>query len=224
MSSLTPSKAFKFSLFLKDEEATKALARDIAHCCYPGMIIYLQGQLGAGKTSFARGFLHGLGYPGRIKSPTFTLVEPYIITKEMLSRLRTDFSINVVDNSDDTAVNSDAAAVAETLPNAHTHYAENHKRSLKIVMGNIKLTVYHFDFYRLMDPKELNYLGLDDYINDESICLIEWPEKACPLLPTAHIQLQILVANDVNSRIVKLVINDHQLAELIQPLIAKYKV
>jgi tRNA threonylcarbamoyladenosine biosynthesis protein TsaE len=66
---------------LDDENATFALARRLAAWLKPGMVIYLQGNLGAGKTTLVRGVLNTLGYTGRVKSPTYTLVEPYRIAE-----------------------------------------------------------------------------------------------------------------------------------------------
>jgi tRNA threonylcarbamoyladenosine biosynthesis protein TsaE len=63
--------------FLRSEPDTVALGGALAAALEPGLVVYLVGDLGAGKTTLARGCLRGLGYRGRVKSPTFTLVEVY---------------------------------------------------------------------------------------------------------------------------------------------------
>ena len=112
--------------FLSTEADTLALGAELASGLEAGMVIYLAGELGAGKTTLARGVLRALGYGGKVKSPTFTLVELYEVSS---------------------------------------------------------LYLYHFDFYRFDDPRELADAGLRDYFNPDSVCLVEWPEKAAGLPP-----------------------------------------
>lgn len=120
---------------LVDDAATQAAgAKFSAHCPTSQCTIHLLGDLGAGKTTFVRGFLRGLGYLGKVKSPTYGLVEEY----EVATR-----------------------------------------------------AIYHFDLYRLMDPEELDYLGMDDYFRGESINLIEWPQRAAGMLPTADVVIHL---------------------------------
>ena len=91
-----------------------------------GLTVHLHGELGAGKTTLVRGLLRGLGHPGRVKSPSYALVEPYALSK---------------------------------------------------------LNLYHFDFYRFKDQSEWLSSGFREHFNPESLCVVEWPERAGELLP-----------------------------------------
>src|SRR5438093_1513524 len=66
---------------LPDAAATAALGEALAAGAAPGLILHLRGDLGSGKTTVVRGLLGALGHPGRVKSPTYTLVEPYSVSR-----------------------------------------------------------------------------------------------------------------------------------------------
>ena len=68
------------TLHLADEAATLALGANLASVLAPGLTIWLRGDLGTGKTTLTRGLLRGLGFQGKVKSPTYTLVESYVIS------------------------------------------------------------------------------------------------------------------------------------------------
>ena len=112
-------------LRLPDAAATEALGKALAAGVAPGRVLHLRGELGTGKTTVVRGVLRALGYRGRVKSPSYAVVEPYTVSS---------------------------------------------------------LNLYHFDFYRLKDREEWSSSGFREYFSPQSVCLVEWPERAAAAL------------------------------------------
>lgn len=123
---------------LPDEAATLTLGADLTTQFDRG-VVYLRGDLGAGKTTLVRGYLRALGYKDAVKSPTYTLVEPYEIN---------NFSIA------------------------------------------------HLDLYRVVDPVELEYIGIEDVLRDVSLMFIEWPENGEGYLPTANLVIELAILGE----------------------------
>ena len=142
MMSAKPDEKASMEFLVETEQAMQDLAAKIASSANSdhsnsGLVIFLSGDLGTGKTTFARGFIRALGFDGIVKSPTYTFVEPYNFT--------------------------------------------------------VGKTCYHFDLYRLADGEELEHIGARDYFDEQSICLIEWPEKAEAYLPEPDISCSFTV-------------------------------
>ncbi|WP_158883617.1 tRNA (adenosine(37)-N6)-threonylcarbamoyltransferase complex ATPase subunit type 1 TsaE [Rhodanobacter sp. L36] len=136
---MAESNAFEGFLALSDEAATGAFAQRLAMALDGGMVIYLHGPLGAGKTSFARALLTDLGAGERIKSPTYSLIEGYEIDGR---------------------------------------------------------PAWHLDLYRIADPGELEWLGLDALSEESALVLVEWPERGAGALPMADIHFRMEYSGD----------------------------
>lgn len=117
-----------------DPEAMLALGGELAAALRPPAVVALEGPLGAGKTTLVRGWLRALGHTGPVRSPTYTLLETYV------------------------------------LPSVH---------------------VYHLDLYRLVDPEELEFIGVRDLAAADALWLIEWPERGAGRLPPIDQRIRI---------------------------------
>ena len=121
-------------------------SHDLSNC-----IIELRGDLGAGKTTFARYLLGALGVTGRIKSPTYAIVETY----------------------------------------TGTHSSQTARPEL-----TLGLAISHFDFYRFNDPAEWEEAGFRDIFASTGLKIVEWAEKAHPLLPAPDVVISIAMHAD----------------------------
>lgn len=119
---------------LSDSEETEMLGAVLWRALPRKCLIFLYGDLGAGKTTLMRGLLRAGGYQGSVKSPTYSLVEEYSLTSG---------------------------------------------------------TVFHFDLYRLKDPEELEWFGMNDYLKQTALCCIEWPQMGEGHLPAADLVLKL---------------------------------
>ena len=130
----------KNKLTLSSLEDTKNLGQELAKEILKrkgeaAFVVFLDGDLGTGKTTLVKEIIFALGVKEKVKSPTFTIIEPYELNNE---------------------------------------------------------NIYHIDLYRIIDPTELEIIGLREYLNESNaIIFIEWPEKSYGYLKKFDLKISL---------------------------------
>ena len=130
----------KNKLTLSSLEDTKKLGQELAKEILKrkgeaAFVVFLDGDLGTGKTTLVKEIIFALGVKEKVKSPTFTIIEPYELNNE---------------------------------------------------------NIYHVDLFRIIDPTELEIIGLREYLNESNaIIFIEWPEKSYGYLKKFDLKISL---------------------------------
>ena len=131
----------KNKLTLSSLKDTKKLGQELAKEILKrkgeaAFVVFLDGDLGTGKTTLVKEIIFALGVKEKVKSPTFTIIEPYELNNE---------------------------------------------------------NIYHVDLYRIIDPSELEIIGLREYLNESNaIIFIEWPEKSYGYLKKFDLKIFVI--------------------------------
>jgi tRNA A37 threonylcarbamoyladenosine biosynthesis protein TsaE len=185
----------------KDENETNALGLEFAANLMSGDVVLLQGDLGAGKTTFVKGLAAGLGVREDVTSPTFTLMNLYELDKTPSPNSLTSSSPSLTSSSrkrgsskkaesldsrlrgnDMVEVGDDMVEVGDDMVEVGDDMVEAGNDSVKSGREIIK-TLCHIDTYRLKSANELLAIGAEDYIGEPGVVtVIEWPEKVETLL------------------------------------------
>ena len=150
-------------------EETWALARRFASELRPGDVVCLEGDLGAGKTTFVQGLAAALGVAGRVTSPTFCLVQEHRGRSGEVEEWRSGEVGKWRSGEVEACAFQTAKASPATLPLFHP--------------STFPLFLVHMDLYRLRGEEDVLAVGWEDYLADGAILAVEWPDRAGSLIP-----------------------------------------
>lgn len=145
-------------IIINNVEEMKQLGEKIGKLAFPNMVITMEGDLGAGKTTMTKGIALGLGIKQIVNSPTFTIMKTY----------------------------------------------------------EGRLNLYHLDVYRINDP--YSDFELEEYFENDGVCVIEWAKQISPILPNEFLQIEIIDLGD-NKRQLTLLSNSEKYDEVIKEVL-----